>query len=457
MKKPVFLILFFVVLYASGISQQVIFEKLYGDTTNSFGRDILETADGGFTVLSENKSKIYLFQIDSSGTVKWDQSFDFHSSDSRIKLIQTLDTGYIILNYSGTQVIKTNKYGNLEWEAVYSDSIGKMIGSNDIVETSSNEYILTGIEVTNLVDDRLFVLIISNTGSVKYYKTYLNQRATGKAIQEITGKNFLVYGTLITPDAVSGWNFDDLYLLKIDKMGNFLCDSVYATQGNSSAESILLKTNNEIQLFFYAPPEYPSGLAPRIGILTIDTTWNVLDTIFIDSLLFDDLAVSRTHDKGCFFVSYNAVKTDSLFEYEYSIKGHFSRGIQTRNGAYILVGTEFTYIPPDEFEPVEHSIVLAKYKFAEDPVTSTDFNMDNSASRYSLFPNPFSDHATISFLDQNEVSVFIYNSMGHCVRQYSKIKIDFFPIHKENLPAGIYHVVIVDQKNRRSAIKTVIL
>jgi hypothetical protein len=454
MKKPVFFILFYVLLCTSGMSQQVIFEKLYGDTINSFGRDILETEDGGFTVLSENQNKIYLFQVDSNGLVKWDQSFDFHSAiDPRIRLFQTSDTGYIILNYSSTQVIKTNKYGNLEWEAVYTDSIGKIVSSNDIIGTSSDEYMLTGIEVTNLVDDRLFVLKISNTGSVIHYNTYLNQRASGKAIQEITGKNFLIYGTLITPDGSSGWNFDDLYLLKIDKMGNFLCESIYSTQGNTSAQSILPKTRNEIQLSFN---QY-TGESNRIGLMTIDTIWNVLDTIFIDSLLWDDLAVSRTHDKGYFFVSNNAIKTDSIFEYEYSIKGFFSSGIQTRNGDYILVGTKITYLPPDDFEPVEHSIVLAKYEFSEDTVTSTDFNTGNFSPLCSLFPNPFSDYATIRILDQNEVSVYIYNSMGYCVRLYSKVKSDSFPIHKENLPEGIYYVVIVDQKNRRSSIKTVVL
>ncbi len=153
---------------------QIEWERSYGGTGSDVGRAIQQTKDGGYIItgttssfngnVSNNNgnSDIWVIKIDPTGGIMWENTFGGSSFDFGRDVLQTGDGGYLVGGYVfSNDVFVSNNYGNYDaWVIKLDDSGGllweKNLGGreNDLLEsiqlTNDGGYIVTGS--TNSVD-----------------------------------------------------------------------------------------------------------------------------------------------------------------------------------------------------------------------------------------------------------------------------------------------------------------
>ena len=92
----------------------------YGGSDNDGARQMIQTSDGGYIILGNSGSSIWLIKTDSNGNEEWNQTFGGSDWDYGYSIQQTTDGGYIITGVTrsfgngGNDVwlIKTDSEGN---------------------------------------------------------------------------------------------------------------------------------------------------------------------------------------------------------------------------------------------------------------------------------------------------------------------------------------------------------
>jgi hypothetical protein len=121
---------------------------------------LVVTSDGGYALAGYSYHSgrrpltpyhFWLVKTDEFGYAKWNQSYGQSQYDYAYTLVETSDGGYAIagetssLDDSGQDfwLIKTNKFGKMEWNQTYGRS-GVYDGARLLVETSDGGYALAG-------------------------------------------------------------------------------------------------------------------------------------------------------------------------------------------------------------------------------------------------------------------------------------------------------------------------
>lgn len=150
------------------VSGNVSWQKKYGGTSDESGTDIQQTADGGYIVLSTahslngqvtghhgsvSETDIWLFKTDASGTLLWQKSLGGTFNEVANQVRQTADGGFVVTGNSRSKsgdvsghhgsenaandiwVIKTDGSGNIIWNKSYGgteeDFCGDMVMDDD--------------------------------------------------------------------------------------------------------------------------------------------------------------------------------------------------------------------------------------------------------------------------------------------------------------------------------------
>jgi len=163
-----------VMLDANG---NVLWNKNYGGFQLDLGVDLIKDFNGNITCLAETESSngwvsfnygskdYWLFQIDTNGTLLWEKSFGGAGIERPKKVIQSPDSGYIIVGYSsqsgGTGLV-SNNYGGEDYWIVSADKEHNFISDKNFGGTSgdfcfsavlsSNALYLTGASQSSNID-----------------------------------------------------------------------------------------------------------------------------------------------------------------------------------------------------------------------------------------------------------------------------------------------------------------
>jgi hypothetical protein len=128
----------------------------FGGANDDEGREIRQTSDGGYIITGVTESygagcdDVWLIKTDKNGTEEWTKTFGGAYDDDGKEVQQTSDGGYIITGetesygagWKDVWVIKTDKYGNKEWDKTLSGF--PLDRSESIQQTSDGGYIITG-------------------------------------------------------------------------------------------------------------------------------------------------------------------------------------------------------------------------------------------------------------------------------------------------------------------------
>ncbi|MFH2095724.1 MAG: hypothetical protein ABIJ16_08470, partial [Bacteroidota bacterium] len=159
MKRLIYILFALVVFGCSktdplSMQQTGYFIKFYGGSLSDEGHDIRQTNDGGYIILGSTTSEdedldIMLIKTDKYGNPEWQKTFGDTLNDEGYSIQLTSDNGYIILGSyahslinSDMYLIKTDAGGEIIWE----NKIGGEYFEEGLCvrETNDGGYILVG-------------------------------------------------------------------------------------------------------------------------------------------------------------------------------------------------------------------------------------------------------------------------------------------------------------------------
>jgi len=246
------------------ILNELEWQKTYGGSDDDRGTDIIQTSEGGYTVIGKSKSEdldvsenagyddFWMIKLDGNGSILWEYSFGYAGSDVPYSVIQTNDNGYLVSgvldvtasNGQGDRVsssqrrhaggdywvIKLNANGIKEWSNYYGGSFTDT--AYDAIQTEDNGYIIVGSSDSNDVDVAnnkgsydFWVIKISNTGDLVWEKSFGGSEIDeARAISNTADGNYLVVGDTRSAniDVSQNRGAADLWMIKINSEGSLI-------------------------------------------------------------------------------------------------------------------------------------------------------------------------------------------------------------------------------------------
>ena len=248
---------------------QLQWNKTYGGTGDDRGNTIIQTTDGGFTILGQSASidedvtqntgakDYWLTKLDAVGNIIWEKSFGYSGVDVGISLLQTNDNGYFItgiLDVSASGGAGNTKHAGGDYWAIKLDATGNTLWSkyyggsytdtpHDAVETADG-YIIVGSSDSDDVDINnnkgtydFWVVKIDTTGNIIWEKSFGGSGIDEAwAITNTNDGNYLIVGDTRSNDQdVSNLlGAADLWIIKISPDGDLIWEK---TMGGSSFDA----------------------------------------------------------------------------------------------------------------------------------------------------------------------------------------------------------------------------
>jgi hypothetical protein len=446
---------FILTLFAVGSCfAQINFQRVYAGDNYDFGQAVKQTYDtcyiitGTTSSFGDQSSNVYLLKIDSLGECLWSKSIGGNHIDWGMDIVQTYDSGYAIAGYTNSfgnggydvYLVKTDKDGNTLWTQTYGGtdwdfgySIQQMPDSGFVIAGETYSY-------GNGNNDG-FLLRTDKTGDSLWMNTY------GGIGDDIIHKVIPTYNDrLVMIGSSTSYSLDgseDVYFVRVDAMGNTLLDTVYGGVGEQYAKSVV-ELGDQHYTFLGTSTTLGVGLHD-IWLVKIDSLGNVFWQQTYGDVGEDygyDL-VMNPFNGGMYLAaatnSYGLGKLDGQ---------HY---VTTWDGFYFTGDTDGT-IEDDDFKDIEFcfdkgaimvgstqgdvgygqsSVFVVKFDenlYSLDSIVACHdvtsiYEEPQFEGKVSVYPNPTSDLLTITInLDQitsKRFELVIYNLVGERVKQIS--------------------------------------
>jgi len=230
-----------------------------GDDYESFPK--IKVIDGGYYICGDSFSNIsgektedaigeddfWLLKLDTSGNIVWQNTIGGASTDFFQSLAVTADGGCILggisdSNISGDKsedskgstdywVVKIDSAGNIEWDKTLGGSQSDQL--HNIIETSDNGYLLTGLSTSNISGDKTensqggsdyWIVKLDSSGIIEWQNTIGGSSADNGHVAVQTADGKYIIGGYSKSD-ISGdktengkGNFD-CWLIKLNGVG----------------------------------------------------------------------------------------------------------------------------------------------------------------------------------------------------------------------------------------------
>ncbi len=148
----------------------------------------------------------------------------------------------------------------------------------EIVKTSDGGYVVTG---SNLASDKGLLIKLSQMGDTVFYKKYdTPPNAQNRLIMKVLeiGDGYFLLGTMFYNDA-------DIFLMKVDKQGNFLWEKTYGQAGIVEVPGSLLKIDDNHFAIGAgkaknpgSPPYNASNTWSKSWLIEVDSLGNIVNS-----------------------------------------------------------------------------------------------------------------------------------------------------------------------------------
>ncbi len=222
--------------------------QTYGGEGGDSPGSLVATSDGGYAIIGTTDSfgagstDLWLIKTDAYGNVEWNQTYGGPDSERNGALIATADGGYALaggwncsLNSAYAWLVKTDADGNVEWNQTYGGA--EYDTASALIATSDGGYALAGYTESFAVGEKDFWLIKTDAnGNMVWNQTYGGELADrlGSFIATSDGGYALAGSTNI-----SEFGNGDLWLIKTDADGNMEWDQIYGGEGPDHANSLV--------------------------------------------------------------------------------------------------------------------------------------------------------------------------------------------------------------------------
>jgi hypothetical protein len=217
---------------------------------------MIATSDGGYALASgtwnvdSNSNDFLLIKTDAFGNMEWNRTYGGTGNDAAYSLVATSDGGYALaglLNFSSYKgqpynssllLVKTDKFGNMEWNQTY-EGIGDTPNPR-LVTASDGGYALTGFtRWLNSYNGGNFCLVKTDAlGRLEWNRTYALARGSfASSLVATSDGGYAIAGGLATDSSVDAGDF---FLVKTNAFGNMDWNQTYKRTGMAAASSVIV-------------------------------------------------------------------------------------------------------------------------------------------------------------------------------------------------------------------------
>ena len=244
---------------SSGIIQ---WQKCLGGSQTEVARCVIQTEDGGYSVVCRTNSTngeitvakgghdFWVVKLDETGQIEWQKSYGGTWDDNPHFIRQTTDGGYILTGETFSingdvqsdqhgdgdyWVVKLSSTGELEWERALGGSFSDI--GQEVIQTSDGGYMVLGHASSGNWDMTIhyggfdiWLLKLSPDGEIEWQKTLggSDQDRSGSVL-ELEEGGFIVSGSTESTDGDinnnAGWA--DFWLVRLDNTGQILWERTF--------------------------------------------------------------------------------------------------------------------------------------------------------------------------------------------------------------------------------------
>ncbi|HWQ66383.1 MAG TPA: hypothetical protein VN372_05890 [Methanospirillum sp.] len=239
----------------------LIWESAYGGNESDYGLSVKSTADGGSVIVGTTGSysgdvtgyhgngDLWVLRLDPSGNSVWQKALGGNQTDEGGDILQTSDGGYTLVGYTLSDdgdatghhgggdlwMIRLDPGGNLLWQKTLGGSRRESGGS--IIQTSDGGYAITGNSyssdgdaTTNHGSSDVWVVKTDANGNLLWQKSYGgSQLDWGHSLVELPGGDLLVTAVTVSSDGDVSLNHGagDVWVLRLSPDGTLVWERTY--------------------------------------------------------------------------------------------------------------------------------------------------------------------------------------------------------------------------------------
>ncbi|HPF11784.1 MAG TPA: hypothetical protein PKW08_04405 [Flavobacteriaceae bacterium] len=268
----------------------IIWSKVYGDTSDELATNIHKTSDGGYVLSGYSQSNncdlgsnggfydYWLLKIDENGNEVWCQNYGYAGNDQAFDVFETHDGGYFAAGYfdvtasggegNNDRAPQSTLHGVGEYWGIKMDAQGDYFWTRYFggvhfdkcyraIETAEGDFLMVGtsesvpgensdIENSHGTYD-WWVVKVSSAGDKLWTKTFGGSEIDiAYDIQPTSDGNFFVVGDTRSndQDVTQNKGNADVWLIKMSPTGNILWQKTYGGDQFDSAKKILPISDN---------------------------------------------------------------------------------------------------------------------------------------------------------------------------------------------------------------------
>ena len=243
--KPILALILLFSLFlpiSSVFASSMMWNETYGGVWEEIAYSLVEASDGGYAFAGYTSSfgngnyDFWLVKTDIYGNLEWNQTYGGLQRDSAYSLVSTSDGGYALAGYTESfdsggggdfWLVKTDRYGNMEWSQAYGGP--NLEKAYSLTRTSDGGYALAGsirlFDNRNRLANDIWLVKTDKNGNMEWNLTFATPRfeEAYSMVQTKDGGYALAGGEL---------------LVKIDAYGNIEWNTtIYGMQAYSLVET----------------------------------------------------------------------------------------------------------------------------------------------------------------------------------------------------------------------------
>ncbi|MFI5173096.1 MAG: putative metal-binding motif-containing protein, partial [Chitinophagales bacterium] len=262
-------------------ARNIVWQNTYGGEWWDWSRDIIEVSDGYLTTgytrshdgdvgnnygdwgldYYELTSDLWVVKIDLSGSIVWEKNYGGEEGESAYKIINGVDGGNIICG--GTSSYDQDvmgQHGESDGWVLKIDSVGNLLWQNaiggtesdyfmEIKSTFDNGYVACGHAHSNNYDvsgnhgeGDAWIVKLNTAGEMQWQKCFGgSDNDYAYSVIQTADTGFLFVGMSSSSDGDVGGNFGnpDVWVVKLDSLGNIEWEENYGTEGWDFANSVI--------------------------------------------------------------------------------------------------------------------------------------------------------------------------------------------------------------------------
>jgi Secretion system C-terminal sorting domain len=244
----------FIMFLTSDSKSQSTFQKTFGGSSNDYAYAIEQTADNGYIIagytesFGEGSRDVYLVRTDPQGDMLWSKTIGQSGTDYAWTVAQTADGGFIAGVHTSSfgagghdiNLIRTDAQGDVIWSKVYGGTSAD--GAYSLRTTFDGGFIVAAHTSSYGAGQHdIYLLRIDSVGEVLWTKTYGN--SGGDFLRSIDFTPDL--GFIMVAETNSfGAGGTDIYVVRTDAQGDTLWTRTFGGAGDDYGNSIRM-TNDQ--------------------------------------------------------------------------------------------------------------------------------------------------------------------------------------------------------------------